>query len=83
MPDQDCVCIREQLSRYPGSKLGFVIYRLTYKDDAEWARFMDHVNRCTRQGLEKSGDGDLFSHIDWSVQEDPKLQDADTDEVFM
>jgi hypothetical protein len=81
MPDQDCVCIREQLLRYPNNKLGFVIYRLTYKDDAQWERFMDHVNGCTRHGLEGSGDGDLFSHIDWNVQEDPELEDADMDKV--
>lgn len=81
MPDQECVCIRERLTRHPGSKLGFVIYRLTYKGDAEWARFMNHVNRCMHQRLEKSGDSDLFSQIDWSVQEDSKLQDAEPDEI--
>lgn len=81
MPDQDCVRIREELSRHPGSKLGFVIYRLTYSDDAQWARFMDHLNTRIRLGLEASGDGDLFPHIDWSVQSDPKLQDADDDQV--
>jgi hypothetical protein len=74
MPDIDC--IREQLSLYPGSKLGFVIYRLTYSDDAQWARFMSHLNTRIRLELEEDGNGDLFSHIDWDVQEDPELDDA-------
>jgi hypothetical protein len=81
MPDDDCVRIREQLSLHPGSILGFIIYRLTYSDDAQWARFIDHLNTRTRLGLEAYGEGDLFAHIDWSVQSDPKLQDADHDQV--
>jgi hypothetical protein len=71
MPDIDC--IREQLSLYPGSKLGFVIYRLTYSDDAQWARFMSHLNTRIRLELEEDGNGDLFSHIDWDIQEDSEL----------
>jgi hypothetical protein len=74
MPDIDC--IREQLSMYPGSKLGFVIYRLTYSDDAQWARFMSHLNTRIRLDLEEEGNGDLFSHIDWDVQEDSELDGA-------
>jgi hypothetical protein len=74
MPDIDC--IREQLSLYPGSKLGFVIYRLAYSDDAQWARFMSHLNTRIRLDLEEEGNGDLFSHIDWDLQEDPELDDA-------
>jgi hypothetical protein len=74
MPDVDC--IREQLSLYPGSKLGFVIYRLAYSDDAQWARFMSHLNTRIRLDLEEEGNGDLFSHIDWDLQEDPELDSA-------
>lgn len=74
MPDIDC--IREQLSLYPGSKLGFVIYRLTYSDDTQWACFMSHLNTRVRLGLEEDGNGDVFPHIDWAVQEDPGLDEA-------
>jgi hypothetical protein len=74
MPDIDC--IRTQLSLYPGSKLGFVIYRLFYSDDTQWARFMSHLNTRIRLGLEEDGNGDLFSHIDWDVQEDSELDGA-------
>ncbi|KAK7185078.1 hypothetical protein PSPO01_08990 [Paraphaeosphaeria sporulosa] len=62
-------------------RLGFVVYRLTYENDYKWARFMDHLNTRTRLNLEKNGAGDLFPRIDWSVQEDPALEDADYDEV--
>jgi len=72
----DIDCIREQLSLYPGSKVGFVIYRLTYSDDAQWGRFMAHLNTRVRTTLERDGDGDIFPHVDWSVQEDPGLDEA-------
>jgi hypothetical protein len=81
MPDPDCTNIRRQLQLYPGSKLGFVLYRLTYTDDAQWEKFMYYLNTRIRLGLEEDGEGDLFQHVDWNVQEDPELQDADDDEV--
>lgn len=81
MTNPDCISIREQLSQYPGSKLGFVVYRLTYSDDARWVQFMDYLNTRIRLGLEKTGDGDLFQHIDWDVQEDPALEEAEEPEV--
>jgi hypothetical protein len=82
MPDMDC--IREQLAMYPGSKLGFVIYRLTYSDDVQWARFMSHLNTRVQLGLEVDGDGDVFAHVDWTVQEDPELDEAlyETDDAL-
>lgn len=81
MTDSDCISIREQLSQYPGSKLGFVVYRLTYNDNARWDRFMEYLNTRIRLGLENTGDGDLFEHIDWDVQEDPILEEAEEPEV--
>lgn len=82
MPDIDC--IREQLSVYPGGKLGFVIYRLTYSDDAQWARFMSHLNTRIRLVLEEEGNGDIFAHIDWAVQEDTELNESlyETDDAI-
>ena len=71
MPDIDC--IRDQLSLYPGSKLGFVIYRLTYSDDEQWEV---HLNTRIRTNLGGDGDGDLFQFIDWAVQEDPAQNEA-------
>lgn len=35
----------------------------------------------TRLNLEADGAGDLFPRIDWTVQEDLALEDADYDEV--
>jgi hypothetical protein len=74
MPDVDC--IRDQLSLYPGSKLGFVIFRLTFSDDEQWDRFMTHLNIRVKTDLENDGDGDLFQFIDWAVQEDTALDEA-------
>jgi len=74
MPDIDC--IRGQLSLYPGSKLGFVIYRMTFVGDAQWTRFMSHLNTRVQRGLEETGDGDIFPYVDWDVQEDPDLDES-------
>ena len=79
MPDIDS--IRRQLKNHPEIKLGFVVYRPTYSDDSRWARSMDHLNTRVRITLENAGDGDVFTHVDWNVQEDPALQDADEETV--
>jgi hypothetical protein len=81
MPDQDCVFIREQLSRFPGSKLGFMIYRLTYKDNEEWTRFMAYFKSRTHKNLEGSSDGDLIPHISWDVYEDPAMEGVPLSQV--
>lgn len=35
MPDLDCVSLREDIQQNPDIRLGFVVYRLTYTDDAQ------------------------------------------------
>ena len=42
---------------------------------------MRHLNTRTRLNLEERGDNELFLQVDWDVQDDPALQDADDDEV--
>jgi hypothetical protein len=74
---KDMVATRELLEEDPAAKWGFVIYRCTYTDDEEWARFMDYLNTRTRLNLESEGDQDLFERIDWQVQDDrEKFDDA-------
>jgi hypothetical protein len=81
MTTPDCTDIREQLQYHPDSKLGFVLYRLTYTDGAQWEIFMHYLNTRIRLGFEEDGEEALFQHVDWSVQEGPELQNADEDEV--
>ena len=81
MPDLDCVSLREEIQQNPDIRLGFVVYRLTYTDDAQWERFVDQINTHIRLNLEEDGEGDLFQFIDWDVQEDPALQDAGDDDI--
>jgi len=70
---------RELLEEDPTAKWGFVVYRCTYGDDDEWARFMDYLNTRTRLNLENWGHADLFERIDWLVQEDrEKFEGAGT-----
>ena len=61
---------------HPGSELEFVVYRLTHSNNAQWARFMSHLNTRVQLSLEEDGNGDLFPHIDWDIQEDPELDGA-------
>lgn len=42
---------------------------------------MRHLNERVRLNLLEDGDGDVFDHVDWDVQEDPLLQDADDSTV--
>lgn len=81
MPDQDCIRPRAQLARYPGTPLGFVIYRLTYKDDDEWNRFMTYFKRTINNNLEECGEADLIPHLAWTVHEDPRMEEATPSEV--
>ncbi|KAK7188368.1 hypothetical protein PSPO01_05559 [Paraphaeosphaeria sporulosa] len=60
----DCESLREQLALYPGCQPGFVIFRYTYKDDSQWVRFIDHLNRRTRWILDYTGNGGFFQHVE-------------------
>jgi hypothetical protein len=68
--------IREELSRRPGSKFGWVVYRCTYGDDARWAEFMDLLTGYVKVEAEISSNLDLMGSLDWAVQEDRALDEA-------
>ena len=42
---------------------------------------MSHLNTRVRLNLEADGGTDLFPRLNWSVQEDPSLDEADAEEV--
>jgi hypothetical protein len=67
--------VREVLQRNADLRWGFVVYRCTYDNDAEWLRFMEHLNTRVRLNLEEDGAGELFDRIDWAVQEDRETMD--------
>lgn len=73
--------LREKVVRYPDAKFGFVVYRCTYKSDTEWDKFMKYLDTHTRWNLEEGGIGDLYSRLDWNVQQDESLEDANEEEV--
>ena len=66
--------VRRFLTENPTAKWGFIIYRCTYKNDDEWARFMDNLKTRTKIQLEEDGDGDLFERMDWPVQDDSQKE---------
>lgn len=78
MPDIYCIC--EQLALYPGSRLGVVVYRLTYSEYSQWACFIDYLNTRVLLDLE-DGHEDIILHIGWDVQEVPEPKGADDEEV--
>ncbi|KAF2242217.1 hypothetical protein BU26DRAFT_524407 [Trematosphaeria pertusa] len=51
----DLNSVRDMLEANPDSKWSWVIYRTTYGDDAEWERFMNHLNTRIRLKLEAEG----------------------------
>jgi hypothetical protein len=73
---KDMVSTRALLEEDHAAKWGFVVYRCTYANDGEWARFMDYLNTRTRLNLEDDGDDDLFERIDWQVQDDREKFDG-------
>ena len=73
--------IRQQLQKWGHKKWGFVIYRCTYKNDAEWSQFMDFLNRWTSSRLKADDSLDMMESLDWSVQEGSDLEGASKDEV--
>lgn len=73
--------IRKMMSIWGHRNWGFVIYRCTYEDDAQWACFMDILNEWTRQNLEYEGALDLLESLDWSVQESHDFVGARKDDI--
>ncbi len=68
--------VRKVLTRNPDLRWGFVIYRCTYDDNSQWARFMEFLNTRVRLNLEDESAGHLFDRIDWAVQGDPESLDG-------
>ena len=52
--------VRETLQRNANLKWGFVIYRCTYDNDKNWARFVDHLNTRVRLNLEEDNAGNCL-----------------------
>ncbi|KAL9623269.1 MAG: hypothetical protein Q9160_002376 [Pyrenula sp. 1 TL-2023] len=73
--------VRDLLSYRRQNKWGFIIYRCTYKNDAQWARFMELLNEWTRQNLEYDKALDLMDSLDWNIREDPKLDGTSKREI--
>ena len=68
--------IREVLEWNADLRWGFVIYRCTYDDDDEWARFMEFLDTRVRLNLQDEDGEDLYERIDWAVQEDRESLDG-------
>lgn len=73
--------IRRMLKMWNHENWGFVIYRCTYADDAQWERFMTILNEWTRLHLEFEKATDLMESLDWVVQQGPDLDGASKDQV--
>lgn len=73
--------LRDKLLRYPDAKFGFIVYRCTYDNEPDWAKFMKFLDAHVQWKLEKYGIGDLYSRLDWTVQEDPELEGASEEEI--
>ncbi|KAL1598009.1 hypothetical protein SLS60_008497 [Paraconiothyrium brasiliense] len=59
-------------------RVGFVVYRTDYRDDAQWARFMAFLNNQAHTGLIDDGKGDIIKYLDWRVQVCPPTSHQQT-----
>jgi hypothetical protein len=58
---------------------GFVIYRTTYENDADWAEFMRRLRWWTTDAMEVFGGQDVLDRMAWTVFDDAERFDgADT-----
>lgn len=79
--DLDCEQLDKRIRDDPDIKLGFVIYRTTYKSQEDWDRFMAHVKERIRLNFEGDGAAHLYDRIEWCVQDDPALARASSTKV--
>lgn len=49
---------------------GFIIYRCDYRDDTQWALFMERWSQRTNEWLIKMGERQLIENLSWTVRED-------------
>ncbi|KFY80068.1 hypothetical protein V499_01043 [Pseudogymnoascus sp. VKM F-103] len=70
-----------KLSSFP--KFGFVIYRCTYSDDAAWTQLLSLIQREAQEAIKELGPGRdwLGAHLEWTIVEDPTLDDATQEQV--
>jgi hypothetical protein len=68
--------LRIRLLSNPDSKLGFLVYRCTYASDEDWSRFMEFLDKTVRQSLVNAELEDVLDRLDWNVQDDVSLEEA-------
>jgi hypothetical protein len=68
--------IREQLQRYPWSKLGFIVYKCIYASDDHWTRFMAYLDISVMKRLDQDGLSHVILRFDSNIQDDPASLDG-------
>ncbi|CAK1367000.1 hypothetical protein CB0940_10341 [Cercospora beticola] len=67
----------ETLDLHPNGKLCWVVYRCSYADDSEWARFVQRLYDWVRCRLGKERDGNLIiNHFEFDVRDDKEKFDG-------
>ena len=63
--------IYDTLSKHHNGKFGYVIFRCTYRDDAEWEQFMLRLSEYVNAGLAYYEKTDIVKDLfEWTVIED-------------
>lgn len=61
----------------PDGTIGYVIYRVTYKSDEEWARFLRRLDHYARARIEMSPEPELIrDRVQWDIREDKAKYDG-------
>ena len=68
--------ILDGLTKLNHDKWGFVIYRCTYKNDQDWARFKQLVHDRTKQLIAESDTPEIADSLEWTFVEERATLDG-------
>jgi hypothetical protein len=75
--------IRDILDRHPDGIFGFIIYRVAYGNDAEFAQFVDRLTAYAHVKLDEDDTGDQIKpHLQFDIRDDAdQLEGASLESV--
>ncbi|PPJ60894.1 hypothetical protein CBER1_10965 [Cercospora berteroae] len=69
--ESEAQTLHDSLDQHPNGKICWAVYRCSYEDDAQWARFVQRLTDWALCRLKDEEDGELLrDHFEWNVKED-------------
>ncbi|KAK4505308.1 hypothetical protein PRZ48_003271 [Zasmidium cellare] len=77
----DCERISRSLNRHHDGKFGFVVWRCSYANDADWARFMERLTKHVHTQIDADPLGHkIKDHFAWDIMDNKEDLDGATKE---